>query len=572
MTPNNSIDERIIILAPFGRDGEVIHQVLARAGFSCATVTTLNELHATISAGAGAAVVAEESLRSADVKPLLNYLGEQEPWSDFPFIVLVSKRVGTFDQSVHSRLGDFGNVVLLERPLNAETLGSACLSALRGRRRQYVARDIMADRIESAARLRKSEAELLALNQTLESRIEERTHALAQANDRLTKEGIERERVQQSMVQFQKMEAIGQLTGGIAHDFNNLLNVVQGNMDLIVMLSQDEQAKRRAEVARRACAQGAKLTSQLLAFSRNQRLDLRATDVRAMFDGMRELLSTSLGSGIEIHFDIDDKVGFVLADTNQMEMALLNLAINARDAMGGAGILRISASPAVPPANILPEGDYCLLAVADNGSGILPENLAKVFEPFFTTKGVGKGTGLGLSQVYGMAQQSGGVARVSSQFGAGTVVEIWLRAARHTDTGEASVESAATSVSNAGASILVVEDDSSVRNSMVEALEILGYVVTQAADGPAGLDQLRRQEPSLMITDYLMPGMTGAELIRHASEIYPGLPIILATGYADMGAIDQVIGQNTILKKPFQLAELAATVDQALRRRCVAVP
>ena len=174
----------------------------------------LPALLATIEAGAGAAVIAEESLRSPDVGRLLDLLGRQEPWSDFPLIVLVSKRVGTFDHTVSSRLGDFGNVILLERPLNAETLRSASLSALRGRRRQYLARDIMAERIHTAASLRQSQADLLALNETLESRIEERTRALAQANDRLTNEGIERERVQHAMVQFQKMEAVGQLTGG----------------------------------------------------------------------------------------------------------------------------------------------------------------------------------------------------------------------------------------------------------------------------------------------------------------------------------------------------------------------
>lgn len=566
MTTTNSIDERIVILTPFGRDGEVIAQVLAREGFACMPVSGLADLLAAIDAGAGAAVIAEESLRSPDVGLLLDQLSRQEPWSDFPLIVLVSKRVGTFDHTVNSRLGDFGNVILLERPLNAETLRSASLAALRGRRRQYLARGIMAERVRTAAILSKSQADLLALNETLESRIEERTRALAQANDRLTNEGIERERVQHSMVQFQKMEAIGQLTGGIAHDFNNLLSIVQGNMDLIILLSADEVAKSRAEIARRACARGGKLTGQLLAFSRNQRLDLRETDVAAMLDGMRELLSTSLGSGIDLQFDIDPGVGSVIADTNQMEMALLNLAINARDAMSGIGALRISASRKAPPEKILPAGEYCCVAVADTGSGILPENLAKVFEPFFTTKAVGKGTGLGLSQVYGMAQQSGGIARVSSQCGEGTVVEIWLRTAEQVNAAEPVVEAAPAPMSKAGARILVVEDDSSVRNSMVEFLEVLGYVVTQAADGDAGLIELRREKPSLMITDYLMPGMTGADLIRHATDEYPGLPMILATGYADMRAIDRVIGENTILKKPFQLAELAATVERALGR------
>jgi signal transduction histidine kinase/ActR/RegA family two-component response regulator len=568
MLINNCVDERILILAPFGRDGEVIAQVLARDGFLCVVVAALPELRMAIDAGAGAAVIAEESLRRSDVEPLLSFLREQEPWSDFPLIVLVAKRVGTFDHHVSSRLSDFGNVILLERPLNAETLRSASVSALRGRKRQYLARDIMAERVRSAAVLRQSQADLLALNETLESRIEERTRALAQANDRLTREGMERELVQQSMVQSQKMEAIGQLTGGIAHDFNNLLNVVQGSMDLIIMLSTDEAAKKRAEVARRACVRGGKLTGQLLAFSRNQRLDLRATDVREIFDGVRELLSTSLGSGIDLQFDVAPDVQFVLADLNQIEMALLNLAINARDAMNGSGSLRISASCAQPVPPTLADGDYCRIAVADNGIGIAAENLARVFEPFFTTKGIGKGTGLGLSQVYGMAQQSGGAATVSSQAGAGTVVEIWLRTSQH--HGALPPGQAELDLPRRGASILVVEDDGAVRQSMVDSLEVLGYTVAQAADGHAALAHLQRRQPDLMITDFLMPGMTGAELIRRASGIFPNLPMIVATGYADMQAIDEVIGTNTVLKKPFQLAELATAVDIALQRASVA--
>ncbi len=459
-----------------------------------------------------------------------------------------------------------GNVILLERPLNAQTLRSAALSVLRARRRQYQARDVLLDRERTAESLRQSQEALVHLNETLEARIEERTRALAQANDRLMNEVIERERVQQAMVQFQKMEAVGRLTGGIAHDFNNLLNVVQGSMDLILLMSKDEVAKQRAEVARRACQRGGKLTSQLLAFSRNQSLDLRPLDVNTLFEGVRELVATSLGSSIRLGFAVDDAAASVMADTNQMEMALLNLAINARDAMSGGGELRFTAGPASPPESLLPAGDYVRIAVTDSGEGMPPEVAARVFEPFFTTKGVGKGTGLGLSQVYGMAQQSGGAARILSEQGVGTTVEIWLRAAGGAHEAAPASLPAAAAAPRPGVRILVVEDDDFVRESMVESLEALGHTVAQAPDGEAGLRELKRAAPDLIITDYLMPGITGAELVLRAREELPGVPMIIATGYADMKAIEQVIGDDMLLRKPFQLAELAATVERALQK------
>jgi signal transduction histidine kinase/ActR/RegA family two-component response regulator len=538
--------------------------MLERDGFACSVVASLASLTAQLQEGAGVAVIAEEAVRGPERDLLVAHLHAQEPWSDFPLVILVSTRVVTTNQaSLH--LDGLGNVVLLERPVNVATLHTAVRSALRGRQRQYHARAVLIDRAQSAARLQQSEAALLALNETLESKIEERTRALAEANDRLTNEGIKRERAQQALLEYQKMEAIGQLTGGLAHDFNNLLHVVQGNMDLIMKLSRDDTAIKRAEVARRACERGAKLTAQLLAFSRKQRLDLRAVNVQAMLDGVRELLSTSIGSRIDLQFDIAEDAGLVMADKNQLEMALLNLAINARDAMAGGGRLRISATSNPPPADSLPSGNYCCIAVSDTGSGIAPENLGKVFEPFFTTKGVGKGTGLGLSQVYGMTQQSGGTAKVSSIPGQGTVVEMWLRSAEFHDAVQPAEQSSDVPHQHPGAKILVVEDDSAVRNLMVESLEVLGYVVSQAADAESGLFELRQQAPDVIITDYLMPNMTGAELVERVADLYPGLPVVIATGYADMRAIEVVLGTSTILKKPFHLADLAASVERALR-------
>jgi signal transduction histidine kinase len=564
----SSREERVLVLAPRGRDQDVILRVLGGQGVACEGIDSLNTLVDAMQAGAGAAVLAEEALRSMELARLVAVLDAQDAWSDFPFVILVSSENLKARQDTNQLLARLGNVIMLERPLNTETLHSATLAALRGRRRQYAARDVLLDLSRTAESLQDSKADLVRLNETLESRIDERTRALALANDRLMTEAFERERVQQALMQFQKMEAVGQLTGGIAHDFNNLLNVVQGSMDLILLMSKDETTRRRAEVARKACQQGAKLTSQLLAFSRNQRLDLKPTAVQAMLAGVRELLATSLGSSVRFTIAVEDSAHYVMADTNQMEMALINLAINARDAMPGGGELSVHAARVAAdaaPAE-LKAGDYVRIAVTDTGEGMSPAVMAKVFEPFFTTKGVGKGTGLGLSQVYGMAQQSGGTARVTSTPGAGTTVEIWLRVAE-APSREADVEDrAGPRMSQAGARILVVEDDNLVRQSMVESLEALGYLVTPAGDGEAGLRELQRERPHLMITDYLMPGMTGAELVRRASIDYPGLPMIISTGYADMEAVDKVIGDNYVLRKPFELSELANSVDKALHK------
>jgi signal transduction histidine kinase len=565
MTSSSPYEQRVLILAPRGRDAEVIGEVLGQDGVVCQAPPGFEALLAAMEDGAAAAIIAEEALDPGAIAHMVAALQQQPPWSDFPLVLLVSRPVGVPGGGIRGQLTELGNVILLERPLNVQTLRSATSSALRGRRRQYAARDMLVEREDAAQILRDSQEQLVQLNETLEARIDERTRALAQANDRLTNEIIERERAMQTVSQLQKMEAIGQLTGGIAHDFNNLLNVVQGNMDLIVMMSPDEIARKRATVARNACQRGAKLTSQLLTFSRNQTLDLRPVAVDALFDGVRDLVATSVGSSVALHFDIDADAGGVLADTNQIEMALLNLAINARDAMPGGGKLRFHAGRAQPPAGLLPDGDYVVIAVSDSGEGMSTEVVARVFEPFFTTKGIGKGTGLGLSQVYGMAQQSGGGARILSTPGVGTTVEIWLRCA-DVDADGAAPDGAQGRERRRGARILVVEDDDVVRTSVAESLQALGHYVSQAADGVAAMAQLERERPDLMITDYLMPGMTGAELMRKARLAFPGLPMIIATGYADMRAIEESIGGGILLRKPFQLADLAASVDQALAR------
>ncbi|MDF3036372.1 MAG: hybrid sensor histidine kinase/response regulator, partial [Paucimonas sp.] len=530
---------------------QVIVQVLSRSGMQCMVCQDHFELLRHLEKPPGAALVAEEALHGIDLRPLAAKLEQQPSWSDFPFIVLTSKLTDSVSPQAQAISKSLGNIVMLERPINAETLRSAAASALRARRRQYQARSDLQERV--------------TLNATLESRIIERTAELAKANDRLMREMNERERAQMALVQTQKMEALGHLTSGISHDFNNLLSVIQGNADLINLLVTDDRVKRMADTIHKAARQGAKMTAQLLAFSRGQPLDLKPFDLNHALFNLTDLLKASLGSGVEIKLELSSGMPNVKADLNQIELAVLNLAINAKDAMRGGGTVTIRTAVHRGVNDLDPHRDYAVISVVDSGEGINPEIIGKVFDPFFTTKPLGKGTGLGLSQVYGIAQQSGGTAKIKSKVGVGTTVEIWLPFA------EADESSTAHSHRNPRfkhdgerACILVVEDDSQVRQFMVESLEILGYQVLYAEDGKSALAQLRAVRPDLLITDFLMPGMNGSELVKLAHQMYPELPTIIATGYADLHAIDEVIDREMVLRKPFQLNDLAYWVQHAL--------
>lgn len=548
---------RVLILSARQRDAELISTVVAREGIDGETVADAAQLMDQLGSGAAAAVICEESLSSLAFDRLSSWLVAQKSWSDFPFVILLSKRTTAIPARLKTTLGSLGNVVLLERPVSAETLASAASSALRARKRQYEARAVLAQR-EAVAE------ELAALNTHLEERVDEGTRALGQANDRLAAEVLERERAQNAVVQAQKLEALGRFTGGVAHDFNNVLSVVMSSVELIGLVAQDTVIKARAKTAQEACKRGAKLTRQLLSFARNQSLDLRPVPARALFDNVYALAKPILGADVEVLRHVAVDVDCVLADASQLEMALLNLAINARDAMDGRGCLAFHAARLSPPSGRLPEGDYVRIAVSDNGSGMSPEVAARIFEPFFTTKGVGKGTGLGLSQVYGMAEESGGAVFVNSQFGGGTVVEIWMRSAKRDTAGEAAPSSDKTKL--AGLKILVVEDDGAVRAGLVDALLTLGCDVSQASDGMEGLASIERNRPDLLLTDYLMPGITGVELAVKARETLPDLPVLVATGYADMDDIESAIGKTAVLRKPFQMSELGATLARVIGR------
>ena len=547
------MEERILLLALRGRDAEVCDALLGRQGHACHACRSLDELAEALGGGAGTAVVTEESLADGDWTTLSEWLAEQPPWSDFPFVLLATKRSGRRPPEARRMLERLGNVVVLERPINGETLLSAAASALRVRRRQYEARS----RLRALA---EAEARLTQLNATLESRIGERTAALSAANNKLMQEVSERERAQAALAQSQKMEAVGQLTGGIAHDFNNLLTVIVGNLDLIRRAAPDPRTERLAGYAREAADRAAKLTHQLLAFSRTQRLTLEPVDLNDLVAGMSDLLRRTIGARVAVTMEPDPQPPWAMADANQLELAVLNLAINARDAMNGEGQLHIATALRAAMDGTM----FGVVAVSDTGGGIPAHLLDKVFDPFFTTKPIGQGTGLGLAQVHGIAEQSGGFARVESVEGRGATVEIWLPEAPAAAV-RAQIEALPVAPEDGRRRrVLVIDDDAGVRRFIVDCLQYAGYAVTEAADGAAGLARLGSDTPELMIVDYAMPGLNGVEVATRARETSPHLPILLATGYADMEAVQKVIAPQCVLRKPFEVAELEQAVRRAL--------
>jgi PAS domain S-box-containing protein len=374
---------------------------------------------------------------------------------------------------------------------------------------------------------------------------------------------------QEQLRQSQKMEALGQLTGGIAHDFNNLLTVVVGGLDLVAKRVEDAKLKRYADNALAAAERGARLTGQLLAFSRVQRLEVRPTQVAPLVENMRPLLRNVLGPGITKQFDLHDAPTPVMADPTQLEVAILNLAINARDAMPDGGVLTFSTRPvAVAGDAELEDGDYIALTITDTGAGMPAEVVERAFEPFFTTKEVGKGTGLGLSMVYGMARQSGGTARIESTPGEGTSVSLLFRKAA--DAGvqaEANEEAAAPDTADEPRSILVIDDDPDVRDFIAAALEEQGYDVIHAADGRDGVRRFERVRPDLVIVDFIMPGMSGADVARKIRAKVADQPILFVSGYSETEAVKRTAPDAPLLTKPFRADALHKAVRAALPNR-----
>ncbi len=555
------MERRVIIHAPRGRDATVVHKLLNDIDLLSVVCKSAEEMLAALDEGAAAAILTEESLVEVPEAPLRAWLMAQPSWSDFPFIVLASRDVGGRSRQALRMLQTLGNAFVLERPVHTETLARAADAAVRARSRQYATRI-------NLRQLEDTRAEVERLNAELEERIAARTRELAGANDRLMAEIAERERAQAALIQVQKMEAIGRLTGGIAHDFNNLLHVVNMNLDLVARVAKEEKVLNIAARAKSAVGRGAKLTGQLLSFARNQSLLPRLTEVNALLDGMRELVAVSAGPSIQVEMALSEQSAWAVLDANQLEMAVLNLAVNARDAMPSGGTLTISTHTtdgSNVPNGQLPSGEYVSVSVSDTGVGIAPHLLTKVFDPFFTTKPVGSGTGLGLSQVYGFARQSGGMAALRSEEGQGTVVEMLFPTSQErSETAHAAASAPVRHDDAQRHKVLVIEDDAEVRRAIVESLSMLGYVVSEAADGVSGLAALKASPHDLMVVDYAMPGLNGAEVIAKARDMVGEIPVILATGYADMAQVGRVLGTQSILIKPFDISTLSAAVAKAL--------
>jgi signal transduction histidine kinase/CheY-like chemotaxis protein len=375
----------------------------------------------------------------------------------------------------------------------------------------------------------------------------------------------ERRRAEEMLRQSQKMEAIGQLTGGIAHDFNNLLTAVIGNLDMIRTRASNERLQRMADNALEAARRGAKLASQLLAFSRSQRMDVGPVDLAQLLNGMNGLLAQSVGPSVRVDVRIEDDAQFIVSDANQLELALLNLAVNARDAMPNGGTLTIKAQRVDDSERHLPSVE---LSVADTGAGMTEEVRSHAIEPFYTTKPIGQGTGLGLSQVYAVVRESGGTLAIDSEPGRGTIVRMILPAGAPPVVRTESHSQPMTTPSGVRSSeqtrVLVVDDDRLVRRFMAESLRSLQYNVTEAENGVQGLATLERERFDLLVVDFAMPGMNGAEVARAAQERQPGIKVVMVSGYADSAAIDAALGTARLLRKPFDLAELGAAVAQTL--------
>ena len=436
------------------------------------------------------------------------------------------------------------------------------------------------DRMRLNHGMLEGERRLRLANEALEGKVAERTRELVEANAKLLTEAEERERVEAALRQSHKMDAVGQLTGGLAHDFNNLLASISGSLELIrTRAAQGRTAELEPyiEAALASTDRATALTHRLLAFSRRQTLDPKPTDVNQLVRGMEDLFRRTVGPSVKIETKLAAEPWLASCDPNQLENALLNLVINARDSMPDGGHLIIETantslpdqpetSRNVPPRN-LPTQDYVGLTVTDTGTGMSPSVLARAFDPFFTTKPLGQGTGLGLSMIYGFVQQSGGHVKLRSEEGQGTTVMIYLPRYLGMMHGGANVQAAAVA-SSTGAVVLLVEDEALVRLVVVGLLSDLGYKVLEAVDGRSGLRFLDADTHiDLLITDVGLPGgINGRQLADAARQQRPNLKVLFITGYAESSTVGGNLLENgmQVLTKPFKMAGLAAKVQSIL--------
>jgi signal transduction histidine kinase len=431
---------------------------------------------------------------------------------------------------------------------------------------------------QNAQARRRFESEVERAEQ-LEQAVRERTQELWEANQALKAEAAEREAAEAQLRQVQKMEAVGQLTGGIAHDFNNMLAVVVGGIDLALrrLNGPRREVMMHLQNAMEGATRAAALTRRLLSFARSEPLLPERVDSNELIGGMSDLLDRTLGERVRVEIDLGVDSWPTYVDPHQLENAIVNLAVNARDAMEGQGLMRIATENVTLAANQVGDiraGDYVRISLTDTGCGMPPEVLERAFEPFFTTKPVGKGTGLGLSQIFGFAHQSGGEVGIESQVGKGTTVSIYLP--RTEAAAPVRIHPAAQrserDVHVAGARILLVEDDPRVRTATVDALEDLDYEPVACGSGAEAIELFRAHEFDLVITDVIMPEMTGPELIRFLKTSQPrDFAVLFVTGYVGEGESDDLRGYE-LLRKPFTVGALAGAVSAALARSAIEPP
>ncbi|MGJ7516417.1 ATP-binding protein [Pseudomonas baetica] len=547
--------ERAIILAPLGRDGQIALMILREAGFDGVISRDLHGLCAELEQGAGLLLVSSEALLGQDLLPLLKLIEQQPAWSDLPIVLLTHH--GGPELNSTSRFGSqLGNVTFLERPFHPVTLISLVTTALRGRRRQYEARDRLIDLSQSELRLQNT-------LETLEQQVEERTAQLRHNEEVLR--------------QSQKMEAVGQLTGGIAHDFNNMLTGIIGSLELLrrrLARGRFEDLDSLIDLGVTSANRAAGLTHRLLAFSRRQSLDSKPVEMNALVVSMGELLQRSIDESICLDMQLSESLWVAEADPNQLESALLNLVINARDAMPDGGQLvvktsnrQLDADFTQPHSNLEP-GDFVVLSVTDNGCGMPQSTINRAFDPFFTTKPIGQGTGLGLSMIYGFSKQSGGHVAIQSEVGEGTTVSLFLPRYRgHVSQGQ-SVESLHPTIAGNGETVLIVEDDPAVRVLVSTVLSELGYGFVEAGDADSAMPILDSgQRIDLMISDVGLPGMNGRQLAEISRQYRPGLKVLFITGYAEHAAVRGgfLDPGMQMITKPFTFDLLTAKVREMIR-------
>lgn len=557
--PSHS-ETRVLIFSPTGRDGPAVRELLQRidiVGEVCASIVELVE---GLGAGAAAAFVAEEGLVGVHLGTLKDWVEQQPAWSDLPFVILTSRHdqrnIAAWRQSLVDGLR---NVSLLERPVQTVTLTSTLQACIRARLRQYEMRSLLVAQTAAAQRLEElvaaRTADLAAANRALEA-----------TNDELRDQIAERARAEESLRQAQKIEALGQLTGGVAHDFNNLLMVISGGLEMLRRNTDASRRDRLMDGMRRAAERGAGLTRQLLAFSRRQPLTPEPVDISRQIGGMRELLDRSLRGDVHVDLDLAEDLWPVEVDPGELELVVLNLAVNARDAMPEGGSITIRARNA--PASGRRRGDFVRLSVIDPGTG-MPESVkARVFEPFYTTKEVGRGSGLGLAQVHGFATQSGGDVEIDSAPGRGTTVTLILPrssgAPAATERHLIDVDRPATA-NGASGRVLLVEDDDEVAALVADMLTQLGYHPTRVSSATAALGALADGRPvDVVFSDIMMPGgMNGLDLAREVRRRRPRLPLVLTSGYSEATRQEAAAEGIPVLPKPYVLHELAAALRHA---------